>query len=230
MLTESEGVDDVSELRRSSRGPSRLQLVVLVLALCFLAGVIGWWIGQPGRQTFNRADVGFLSDMEAHHSGAISMSFDYLGRQNDSLVGHFAREIILTQTQEIGAMNALLNKADDRSAANDDVAMDWMGMPVRPAEMPGMATDQEIEQLRSARGVDADDQFTRLMIHHHAAGIAMADYVAAHGENEAVKRLATAMARVQRSEIAEMNNRRSVLGLPVVPQREIRQLEAGSSH
>jgi uncharacterized protein (DUF305 family) len=40
------------------------------------------------------------------------------------------------------------------------------------------------------------------MINHHAAGIAMADYEAAHGENDNVGRLAASMARNQRSELA----------------------------
>ena len=87
--------------------------------------------------------------------------------------------------------------------------------------MPGMASDADVDALRAAQGLDADDRFTRLMIVHHAGGAAMGDYAALHGENDKVKQLAAAMARVQRTEIAEMNNRRVALGLAPVSDAEV---------
>jgi uncharacterized protein (DUF305 family) len=59
------------------------------------------------------------------------------------------------------------------------------------------------------------------MIRHHAAGAAMAEYAGEHGENERVRRLARAMAQIQRREISEMNSRRAVLGLPEVTPEEL---------
>jgi len=200
--------------------------VALIVALCVITGVVVWRFEQPSDETFNDVDVGFLSDMTTHHNGAITMSFDYLGRENDNLVGHFAREIILTQNQEVLLMNGLLHQAGDPKTASDDVSMDWMGHSVPAAQMPGMPTGAELAQLKSSTGPAADDQFTRLMIRHHAAGAAMADYAAAHGENATVKRLAAAMARVQRTEINEMNARRNQLGLPEVDTSDLEQLES----
>ena len=46
------------------------------------------------------------------------------------------------------------------------------------------------------------------MIRHHAGGIGMAEYAAEHGENAGVRNLARTMAKVQRTEISEMNVRR----------------------
>lgn len=89
-----------------------------------------------------------------------------------------------------------------------------------------MPTTAEMNQLRSSQGLDADEVFTRLMINHHAAGVAMADYEAAHGENEAVKRLAVAMAKLQRAEISEMNSRRKALGLQPVDATALENLHA----
>jgi uncharacterized protein (DUF305 family) len=63
------------------------------------------------------------------------------------------------------------------------------------------------------------------MIRHHAAGSAMAEYAADHGEHAGVRKFAAAMARTQRSEINEINHRRLALGLPAVPGAEIRALE-----
>jgi uncharacterized protein (DUF305 family) len=54
----------------------------------------------------------------------------------------------------------------------------------------------------------------------------MADDAAEHGENDAVKRLATSMAKLQRSEIAEMNSRRKFLGLEPVDATKLEQLHS----
>ncbi len=201
--------------------PSRGQVVALGLALCFLSGVVGWWIAQPDDPSFNAVDVGFLSDMETHHRGAIELSFAYLGREHDSLVGHFAREIVISQSEELAVMNSLLSEAGSRVSTTDDVAMAWMGHPTPPAQMPGMATDDEVVALRAAQGLEADDRFTRLMILHHAGGAAMADYAAEHGDNAKVRQLAASLAKVQRTEITEMNNRRVELGFAPVSAAEI---------
>ena len=200
-------------------------MVALVVALCLLAGAVGWWINQSSDESFSDVDVGFLSDMETHHDGAIALSFAYLAREHDPLVGHFAREIVVSQAQEIGAMNSYLNRAGAPPSTVDDVAMDWMGHPVRPTEMPGMPTEAESAALDAAEGLAADDEFTRLMIRHHAAGSAMAAYAAEHGEHPGVRKFAGSMARTQRNEINEINLRRVKLGLPEVSRAEIRELE-----
>jgi uncharacterized protein (DUF305 family) len=165
-----------------------------------------------------------------HHRGAIDLSFTYLGREHDPLVGHFGREIVLGQAEELAVMNSLLNQAGSPASAAEDVAMEWMGHAVAPAEMPGMATAAEFAGLRAAEGLDADEQFTRLMILHHAAGVTMGDYAAAHGENAKVKKLAAAMANVQGIEIAEMNHRREQLGLARVPTAAIEAAQQEHAH
>ncbi len=197
--------------------PTRWQKVVLVLALCFAAGVAGWWVNEPAEEHFDSVDTGFLSDMVLHHGGAIGLSFAYLGHEHDELVGHFAREIVVGQSQEIGLMNSLLAAAGDEGSDDPDgdaTVMGWMGEPTPASEMPGMASAAELDQLRAATGADADEQFTRLMIRHHAAGVAMAEYVREHGENARVRRLANSIVKVQGVEINEMNARRAALGFP----------------
>jgi uncharacterized protein (DUF305 family) len=227
MLTDDR--DDVDAPGRSPGhhyGPARWQVVVVVIVLCFLAGLLGWWLNDPDDPSFNSVDVGFLADMETHHNGAINLSFDYLDRSHDPVVKHFAQEIISSQTQELAVMNSYLNQAGGANAiAGDDVAMEWMGHPVAPSAMPGIPTKDERAELDASSGLAADDVFTRLMIRHHAGGIAMAEYAAAHGEHSGVRRLAATMAKVQRTEIDEMNARRVALGLPRVANSEIDALE-----
>jgi uncharacterized protein (DUF305 family) len=214
----SSAPEDDAAPRRSGWGRPPL---AFFLALMLLAGVVGWWIGRSDRESFNDVDVGFLADMTAHHEGAISLGFDYLRNEHDTLVGHFAREIVFLQAQQIASMNSLLEAAGDPERAYDDIAMDWMGNPVTSARMPGLATEAEFAELRAAQGLAADDAFTRLMIRHHAAGAAMADYAARNGSNEKVRALASSMAKVQRLEITEMNQRRTELGLAPVDTSDV---------
>ena len=226
MLTDERDDLDLPDRDRPRHGPAVWQIAVLVVALCFLAGVVGWWLNKPDHESFSAVDIGFLSDMETHHNGAINLSFDYLDRSHDPVVKHIAQEVISSQSQELAVMNGYLNEAGGASVAGDGtVAMAWMGHPVRPADMPGMPTEAQRAQLDQSEGLAADDVFTHLMIDHHAGGIAMSDYAAAHAEHAGVRSLAATMAKVQRTEIDEMNARRVQLGLPEVPQSEIRALE-----
>jgi len=193
-----------------------VRTIVLIAVLCFVAGVVGWLIGRPSDPTFDDVDVGFLADMTEHHSGAINLAFEYLPNAEDATLASMAREIVVDQSQEVGTMNTLLADADDTSTVGDGISMDWMGEAVPTAEMPGLASQEDFERLAGESGITADDDFSRLMIEHHAAGVVMAEHAAEHGENPAVRRLARAMAKVQRFEIAEMNLRRVALGLPEV--------------
>jgi uncharacterized protein (DUF305 family) len=210
---------------------SLLQTIAIVaLAVVLAVGLTLFFTGDD-EGSFNEADIGFLSDMTTHHQGAITLGFEYLPNENDSVVGHTAREVVLNQSQEIATMNNFLTEAGDAAdqIQGDDVAMEWMGHPVDPADMPGMATAEELEQLAAASGVEADDLFSRLMIAHHAAGAEMAEYEAEHGENETVRSFAAKVAKIQRIEIAELNERREALGLePVEP--ESFSVSGGSGH
>lgn len=194
----------------------RARTVALIVALCFLAGAVGWWIGDPGKASFNDADVGFLDDMSYHHNGAIQLGFDFFEPTNDEVLAQIAREVVTNQSQEVAIMNGLAGEAGHRASQDDGVVMDWMGPGIPVDKMPGMPTPEQLAALEAATGQQADDQFSRLMIAHHAAGIDMAKAEVARGSNPVVKRLAAAMASVQRTEIVEMNQRREKLGLPPV--------------
>jgi uncharacterized protein (DUF305 family) len=208
----SEPEIDDSPTRRWPFGVA--QTVVLLLVCGLVGGAFGWALGSRDHpESFNDVDAGFLEDMIVHHNGAVTLGLEYLPRQNDSVVAHFAREIVTTQSAEIAAMNLLVDDAGRPAIATNGVAMEWMGDPMDPVDMPGMATDDDFARLRAASGTTADDVFTRLMIRHHEAGIAMATRAAAEGENPRVRRLARAMATVQRTEVEEMNRRRVALGL-----------------
>lgn len=186
-------------------------LVVFVAALCFLAGVIGWRIGRPSDPPADAVSVGFLDDMTYHHEQALVLSFSYLeGAPTDWFLRHTAEEIVRMQSYEIGVMQDRLR--ENGGEGTPEVAMDWMGMPSAPAAMPGLATDDQIVELRAARGSDADELFSRLMILHHAGGIHMADDAAERADDSFVRELASRMAGLQRTEVSEMSADRAADG------------------
>jgi uncharacterized protein (DUF305 family) len=72
------------------------------------------------------------------------------------------------------------------------------------ALMPGMATEQEMDQLRSLSGTAFDVQFLRLMIRHHQGGLKMAQYAQEHAQEAPVRTLARSIAETQTAEVHTM--------------------------
>ncbi|GJM36697.1 MAG: DUF305 domain-containing protein [Acidimicrobiales bacterium] len=196
------------------------QRMVGVIALMFLAGSIGYFIGvregdsPPG----DSADVGFLYDMSAHHEQAVQLSMIQLANGSEPSVHAFAREIIRSQSYEIGLMQMRLGMWGFDPASREQEPMAWMGMSVPSTDaMPGMADAAELETFRDAQGPETDALFLALMSDHHAGGVAMAQDAASRAEDAWVVDTAERMARIQASEIAEMEFAREAAGLPSSP-------------
>jgi len=183
-----------------------LNLVAIVVAVAVLAAAGGYVIGH-NRATPdpNAADTGFLKDMRYHHEQAVQMSFIYLDRPDtDVNLTTVARDIIVSQEQEIGIMIQLLRNFGQSAINESDVAMAWMGDPMPLDDMPGLATPEQITALTRATGTEADALFAELMTAHHRAGIDMADHAAGHASTDEVRTMAIKMAAGQRDEVAEM--------------------------
>lgn len=188
---------------------SKLNLLLAAMVVMMLAAGIGWWAGRSGSElAHNDVDTGFLHDMRIHHEQAVAMSMTYLEASadgGDAVMRSIAREIIIKQGMETGRMVQLLRVFDEPEASASDQVMGWMGMPVDLADMPGYASDSDLKGLRASRGAAADTVFAELMIAHHEGGIHMAEYARDNGLNDEVDKMARAMIRSQRVEIAEMD-------------------------
>lgn len=193
--------------------PTRGQLVALVLALMFLGGSVGYIIGAgrpPGRGS---VDVGFAEDMSAHHDQAVTMASIVIDKATEPVVRSFAREVLIRQRYEIGLMGAWLGEWGYRSDPDRDTAMSWMGMPVPVAEMTGMASQVQLDQLARAEGRQIDSLYLTMMTEHHRGAVEMATVAAKKASDSRVRALAVAIARDQRIEINEMEAARQRLGL-----------------
>ncbi len=183
-----------------------VNVIGLVVAALLAAGMIGWLVGASGtHEDGGEVDVGFLQDMRIHHEQAVAMGLMFLDLPDtDPGLRTVARQIVFGQGIEIGRMIQLLRDRDAPEAAESDQAMAWMGMPTTHEAMPGMATDEQIEELAGAEGAAADELFVELMSAHHEGGIHMAEFAAEESESGEVRRMAESIAHSQRDEIAEL--------------------------
>lgn len=66
--------------------------------------------------------------------------------------------------------------------------------------MPGMATQKELQSLRTLQGRDQKVLFLQLMLRHHQGGVTMADDAATHATIPQVRSLAARMSFDQQQE------------------------------
>lgn len=190
------------------------RLIVLILALLWLGGAVGYAVGVGGRGPDpDSADVGYLQDMISHHEQALKMSMLELSNGQESGVQVFAREILQFQSYEIGLMEARLRDWGYVRANRSDTAMAWMGMPTPVENMPGLATEEQMSRLREAQGVDADRLFLEMMAGHHRGGVDMGLAAAERASDQWVAELAARQAKNQIVEINELLLASDRLGL-----------------
>jgi uncharacterized protein (DUF305 family) len=164
--------------------------------------------GGPATPTTGSADAGFARDMAVHHQQAVEMSFIVRDRTEDPDVRRLAYDIAQTQANQRGMLLGWL-ALWALPTTTGQPPMGWMGMggstpgPGDPL-MPGMATDAQLDRLRSASGKQAEILYLQLMTAHHRGGIHMAQACADACTVPAEKRLAQGMVSGQQSEIDAM--------------------------
>jgi len=143
--------------------------------------------------SFNDADVSFTQNMIAHHQQAVEMAGLAETRAAKPEIKKVAAAVKAAQQPQIDKLTGWLNA--------------W-GKPLVPAgghggghAMPGMLSEQEMTKLKSAKGVDFDRQFARMMIAHHNGANDMAREVQAKGSNPEVKKLAGELEKTQTAEV-----------------------------
>lgn len=180
-----------------------------------LAGVGLWLAGldDPPPAKMNAVDVGFLQDMLDHHEQALLIANIYLDERPDSGVASYASEVLLFQELEIEWMNDWLVEEGYDSGDPDRMAMGWMGMSMPVAEMPGMQSQERLDELDAATGEDADRLFFQIMAEHHLGGVRMADFAKVNGARVEITEFAGNVSRNQSIEVVEYQTAYERLGL-----------------
>jgi uncharacterized protein (DUF305 family) len=147
-----------------------------------------------GQQRHNDADVTFLQDLFPHHVQTGTMTDLARTKATSSKVKALAAQIKAEQDQQITRIRDLLGAWGVPIPAGDS----------RNGQVPGMLSDQQIQQLSSASGSDFDQTFLRLMIDHQQGAIQLAQTEVAQGSDPQARRIAQDTVTRQQVEVNQM--------------------------
>jgi uncharacterized protein (DUF305 family) len=155
-------------------------------------------------------EAGFARDMHVHHAQAVEMAEIVRGKTENERIGYLATDMMLTQQAQLGQMQGWL-ATWGLPLTGPEPQMAWMGHSVE-GRMPGMASTEEINELRNAPPEEADAIFLRLMIPHHEAAVPMSEAILERTDRPEVVRLAEAIIESQESEIELMEGLLAEMG------------------
>lgn len=160
------------------------------LVLFILAALLsGCATGDSSKTSFSADDQMFAAMMIPHHKQAIQMSELALLNSTDPEILALANEIKAAQGPEIEQMKSW--------------GSSMMGSHAGHMMDEGMLTDDEIEQLKSARGAEFNRLFLEGMIKHHQGAIQMAEMIIDSANDEA-SQLGKNIVESQSAEIERM--------------------------
>jgi uncharacterized protein (DUF305 family) len=185
---------------------------IAALLVALLGMLIGLYVTTrtPGD---NSAEAGFARDMSVHHAQAVDMAMIARDRTDDDQLGVIATDILLTQQNQIGRMEGWLT-VWGLPMTGDNGQMAWMGHHV-DGLMPGMATQEQVNELKTMPVDKMNVQFLDLMIVHHQAGVEMAQAILDRSDEPVVRDLAQSIIKTQANEIALMEEMLTRLGAPL---------------
>lgn len=157
----------------------------------------------------NSADVDFLQDMITHHAQAIVMGDLAKDELTDAKVKGIAARISAEQKPEMGGMATLLKGWDEKvppQAKNPNFGA--REGHSSHSSMPGMASQEDLDELGSAKGADADRLYLDLMIAHHEGALTMCATLARKGTDEQTEELGDDIRVTQTKQISQMKEMR----------------------
>ncbi|SIS13781.1 DUF305 domain-containing protein [Microbacterium sp. RURRCA19A] len=217
--------DDDTAARPAAR---RIVVALAVVALLAVAFAVGRFTAfgataAPATPSTTSADAGFARDMQVHHTQAVLMAMEIYRKTSDDELRTLSYDIATTQAGQRGEMFGWLVQWGLPQASSQPL-MQWMAPSGAHSHgdtsalsqdellsQMGMASEAELDQLRSLEGQPADCLFLGLMIRHHEGAIPMAEAVIELGSDPRVKDVAQAIITGQSAEIDAMRDIRSRL-------------------
>lgn len=167
--------------------------LALLAALALLALTAGCGSDDKTSASGNATDSAFITDMTAHHQGAIEMAEVAQKRAESADVRKLADDIISAQKGEISVMSRI---GDDMHGMG---MQDGGHMGMSQSEM-GMGMDMDM--LRRAKPFDR--AFIDQMVPHHQGAIAMARKELAKGSQPALRAMAHDIIDAQTKQMMQM--------------------------
>lgn len=209
MRTDDHALPAGDQAPRSRRWLVAGLVAVIAAGLLLIGGglAVAMGLGRSDTPAADSVDAGFSLDMSVHHLQAVEMATLATTRSTDPEVRSLAFDISQTQLNQAGRMQGWLTLWGLPVTGADTMA--WMGGSGHGhmsagGLMPGMATEDELTELRAARGTDFDVRFLQLMIRHHQGGLQMAQYGQQHATEAVVRGLARSIAATQTAETTTM--------------------------
>ncbi|WP_198412180.1 DUF305 domain-containing protein [Mycetocola zhujimingii] len=223
---ETDAAASVSTSDPAPRRRSPLALLLVGLVAVVIVGIVAFSVGRLSTlgdptPTTESAEAGFARDMQTHHNQGVELAMIIRDLTDDAEVRLLAYDIATTQSAQSGMMKGWLN-VWDLPEYSSDPSMTWMTTPTldgeghnhgsgdsahKPGEpMPGLATPEQITELKSLSGVAAERLFLELMIEHHKGAIEMAEAVLDRSTNSTVRTFATGVVKSQDAEIDLMTS------------------------
>ena len=151
---------------------------------------------------FNDADVAFVVGMKPHHAQAVEMSDMVLDSDPSPEVEALAEKIKAAQTPEIDELEAMIEHFGAEDVSGGAHGGGHGGGDA--AGHGGMMTEEDLQALDDATGVDASRLYLEAMIEHHKGAIEASDKELADGKYAPALDLAKRIKADQEAEIAEM--------------------------
>jgi len=148
------------------------------------------------------ADVDFVRGMIPHHQGAVDMAEAELKFGKDKTLRSLAENIINAQKHEIFVMKRWMERYDHGTPPYTYDSVKKMG-----SVQGFMAAHHKMHaDMQFTYTGDADIDFAQGMIPHHQGAVDMAKVILKHGENPAIRELASGIINSQNREIALMKS------------------------
>lgn len=183
--------------QRPSFSRRNLLLGLVIVWLLGLAVQLYFLLANPLTPRENSPEVTFTRDMSAHHAQAVEMATLIRDRSTDPELRQLTLDMLLTQQNQIGQMQAWLNLW---GVPQEGLAPPMQGM----TEAMGMAPQELVNELTTLPVAEAEISFLQLMIRHHEGGVFMAEDILETTRQPVVRRLAESIVASQTGEIAYM--------------------------
>ncbi len=164
---------------------------------------------EEAKSKFTQADVDFMTGMIGHHAQALIMSEMAPKNGASSEIQVLTARIINAQKDEIATMQ---NWLKERGQTVPEVHIDGTMLMIHGGgdhsmHMPGMLTQEQLDELRDARGLEYDKLFLKYMIQHHQGAVGMVKTLFetdGAGQDELAFKVANDIQVDQLTEIARM--------------------------
>ena len=170
---------------------------------------------DSARMNVHDADVDFMAGMIHHHAQALVMSGLAPTRGASPAVRTLTGRIINAQRDEIAVMQRWLRERgrpvpvveDDGTISGMEGMSGMSGMATHDMHMPGMLSQEQLDELHAAHGREYDRLFLTYMIQHHNGAVTMVhELFATDGaaQDDFVFKLASDIQVDQTTEVARM--------------------------